>query len=83
MPHYRDGTEAKLGDVVKGKPYNTPHEVVGVVVGLKKAEDSCGISVAFTTRGNAAWSGYPGSEDLVYPTQRVDYGTVSEFEKLA
>jgi hypothetical protein len=32
MPHYADGTEAKIGDVVKGKGYNTKHEIIGKVV---------------------------------------------------
>lgn len=32
--HYKDGTEAKLLDIIRGRPYNTPHEVIGVVVGL-------------------------------------------------
>lgn len=48
MPHYRDGTEAKLGDLIKGKPYNTDHEVTGVCVGITPDSDACNLRVAFT-----------------------------------
>ena len=48
MPHYKDGTEAKVGDVVKGKPYNTPCEVVGTVVQITPGSESCNLVVAFT-----------------------------------
>ena len=34
MAHYRDGTKAELGDLVRGRGYNLKHEVLGVVVGL-------------------------------------------------
>lgn len=44
--HYRDGSTAKLGDHVRGKPYNYPTEVQGVVVGLKGGEN-CNLVVAF------------------------------------
>lgn len=48
MPHYSDGTIANLGDLVKGKPYNTPYEVTGVVVGIVPNSESCNLRVAFT-----------------------------------
>lgn len=44
--HYKDGTEAKLGDHVRGKTYNYPREISGTVVGLKGGE-SCNLIVAF------------------------------------
>lgn len=47
MPHYSDGTIAKLGDTVKGRLYNTPHEVIGVVVGIVPDSESCNVRVAF------------------------------------
>lgn len=50
MPHYKDGTEAKIGDVVKGKGYNIKHEITGVVVGLKVGEKVCNVTVATITR---------------------------------
>lgn len=47
MPHYKDGTPAALGDIVKGKPYNTSHEIVGEVIQITPAADSCNCMVAF------------------------------------
>ena len=49
MPHYKDGTEAKLGDVVKGKGYNLKHEITGVVVAIK-AGPTCNLTVATVAR---------------------------------
>ena len=34
--HYKDGTEAELWDVVRGKGYNLPYEIQGIVVGLTR-----------------------------------------------
>lgn len=76
MPHYKDGTAAKVGDVIKGKPYNTPHEVVGVVVGITPDSESCNLRVAFTTRGGG------DNLDAPYPVQRIDYGETKAFEKV-
>lgn len=46
MPHYKDGTEATIGDVVRGKGYNVLHEIVGKVVGITPGSASCNIQVA-------------------------------------
>lgn len=52
MPHYRDGTAAKVGDVVRGKGYNVRDkagnlkEIVGTVVGVTPGSDTCNIQVA-------------------------------------
>jgi len=47
MPHYKDGTEAKVGDIVRGKPYNTPHEIVGEIISITPGVESCNCVVAF------------------------------------
>jgi hypothetical protein len=44
--HYKDGTEAKIGDIVKGRGYNVQREIVGTVVGLTPGSASCNIQVA-------------------------------------
>lgn len=44
--HYRDGKEAKIGDVVKGTGYNVKGVIVGTVVELTPGTDSCNIRVA-------------------------------------
>ena len=46
MPHYKDGTRAEVGDLVKGKSYNIDHEVVGTVVQITEGTDSCNLIVA-------------------------------------
>lgn len=47
MPHYVDGTPANLGDLVmKRDSYSGPSlEVVGVVVLIQPASDSCNLQV--------------------------------------
>jgi hypothetical protein len=53
MPHYRDGTPAKVGDVVKGKGYNLKdkdgnlREFIGTVVGVVPSSNACNIQVAY------------------------------------
>lgn len=47
MPHYKDGTPAQVGDFVKGKPYNTDHEIVGTMVQITEGTDRCNCIVAF------------------------------------
>jgi hypothetical protein len=39
MPHYADGTPARVGDMVQGKGYNYP-EIVGTVIAVREGE-SC------------------------------------------
>ena len=46
MPHYKDGTEAKVGDLVKGRGYNVKHEIIGKVVNVRPGE-SCTLTVAY------------------------------------
>jgi hypothetical protein len=45
--HYKDGQKAELGDLVKGRPYNTPREVVGEVLGLIPGVSACNLRVGF------------------------------------
>lgn len=47
MPHYADGAPAQIGDMVFGKPYNTPREVVGTLVSITPGTESCNCQVAF------------------------------------
>lgn len=47
--HYKDGTEAKVGDVVKGTVYNYGRgkEIVGTMISITPGSDSCNCQVAF------------------------------------
>lgn len=88
MPHYADGTEAKRGDHVQGKPYNTPHEVTGVVVGVIPGSEACNVRVAFARPRKPGdirvvnISGYDptGAEHNV--AIDVDYGETKAFRKI-
>jgi hypothetical protein len=35
MPHYKDGREAKVGDLVRGSGYNVKEPITGFVVAVK------------------------------------------------
>ena len=49
--HYKDGTEAKVGDLVKGTVYNTktadgsPAIIVGVMLGITPGSSACNCRV--------------------------------------
>lgn len=44
--HYRDGTEAREGDIVRGRGYNLPYEIVGPVTKLVPSNgDTCNLRV--------------------------------------
>jgi hypothetical protein len=44
--HYKDGTEAKAGDLVKGTVYNTKGVIVGVMLGITPGSSACNCRVA-------------------------------------
>jgi hypothetical protein len=52
MPHYKDGTEAKVGDLVKGKGYNLKgpdgniREFVGTLIDITPGASSCNVKIA-------------------------------------
>lgn len=93
MPHYKDGTEAKLGDVVKGKGYNIKHEITGVLVGLKPGEKVCNVTIATVTHNAHLNVTLPvvvkdgkvtalENGSLNVPTT-FEYGQADAFEKIA
>ena len=77
MPHYKDGKEAHLGDMVQGRGYNLPHDVTGVVVGLTPGAGSCDIHVATVRAAKGT-----GTDVAVYPVVYEEHGTCSAFEML-
>ena len=88
MPHYQDGTEAKVGDLVRGKLYNTPKDVVGTVVSVTPNAESCNCTVAFvevTTIGKDDKVSADKATTTSYDGQRVamracfDYGETKAF----
>lgn len=75
MAHYKDGTAAHLGDLVKGRGYNLRYNVVGVVVGLTPGSGACDIHVATLRPCKAT-----GMEVAVYPVIYEEHGTCADFE---
>jgi len=88
--HYKDGTPAAIGDVVKGKPYNTPNEVVGTMVYIKAGLETCNCRVAFLELVEVinvldhqqliAIKGADGISRAIIT--RIDYGQCSDFLKI-
>jgi hypothetical protein len=90
MPHYKDGTPAKEGDVVKGKPYNTSHEVTGIIFNINPGEETCNCMVIFPTKVNLDEVAYGdfvkilndrGGGKIAFGLY-ADYGEVKAFEKI-
>jgi hypothetical protein len=52
MPHYKDGTPAQIGDIARGKGYNRPYAVQGVVTRVVPGVGSCDITVNYATFGH-------------------------------
>jgi hypothetical protein len=73
--HYKDGTPAHLGDIVRGRGYNLPYDVQGVVVGLTEGQDKCGIHVATLIVSRPL-----GTQTLPHPVVYEEHGTCSTFE---
>lgn len=65
MPHYKDGTEAKVGDQVIGRLYNSgPEPKAGVIVSITPGAESCNAMVQFAEavkREPGAASDMPGA----------------------
>jgi len=90
MPHYKDGTPAQIGDLVKGKPYNTPREIVGQMISITPGSESCNCLIAFVEVLSGGFpvgplsayvaQGSDGRKVLVIP--RTDYGETKAFEKV-
>jgi hypothetical protein len=77
MAHYKDGTAAHLGDEVRGKGYNIPHEVTGGVVGITPGAGSCDLHIVTARAAKAV-----GTEVAVYATLTEEHGTCADFELL-
>lgn len=48
MPHYADGTVAKVGDNVTGKFINTDGVRAGTIVSITPGSESCNAQIQFT-----------------------------------
>lgn len=87
MPHYKDGTPAKVGDVVKGKGYNVKHEIVGILVKLTPGP-TCNVTIAYVgigsqLRAHCDRDGKPYEGQPLRATAEFEYGQADAFEKIA
>ena len=75
--HYTDGTEARVGDTVKGTGHNLPYEIVGPVVQLTNiSQDTCNIMVETrTVKRVAFFSDGDGGTDI---PEHLEYETFIE-----
>jgi hypothetical protein len=76
MPHYADGTEARLGDIVKGHGYNVKHEIIGKVVNIRPGE-GCTLTVAYVGKDSPIL--IPVGGDLARPFQECQAQALTEF----
>ena len=90
MPHYRDGTEAQIGDLVVGTSYNRDgRTIVGQVTSITPGVESCNLRVAFISTFDLQISygivsgmvidiGQGGRKVLIKADE--DYGQTSSFD---
>jgi hypothetical protein len=70
--HYKDGTEAKVGDLVKGTTYNLknaggqPLAIVGVMLGITPGSTSCNCRVGVLRSWPSAFAVSPSISAVVY-----------------
>lgn len=80
MAHYKNGAAAHIGDIARGRGYNLPYDVQGVVVGLTPGSESCNIHLA-VLRAAVPVGTMPGTAMATpYPTIYEEHGTCGEFE---
>ena len=73
MPHYRDGSEARVGDIVKGPTYNKPGICVGVVCVVTPGAETCNLQVEAFMRKIG---------DTIIGAGGADYGEARAFDKV-
>jgi hypothetical protein len=78
MPHYKDGTEAKVGDRARGKCHSHGCPVEGVILSVTPGTDSCNAQLAYPVIYRAG-----GVEDAM-PVVTVVSGwcTLSDLERV-
>jgi hypothetical protein len=81
MPHYKDGTEAKLGDHVIGRGYNVKHPITGVLVQIRPGP-SCNVSVMHAQPLKAI--GYPDDPSTLGGSAYLglEHGQADAFERV-
>lgn len=70
MPHYANGTEARVGDQVFGPLYNTLGDRAGTIISITPGQDTCNAMVAFIELVALPDDGDP--RDALSRTRRFD-----------
>ncbi len=99
MPHYKDGSPAAVGDLVKGIGYNVKDKdgklatIVGTVVGIVPNADACNVRIAHVLVEQGPFSSLTVENGLMYKHDSADaglrcrvnieYGETKAFEKIA
>jgi hypothetical protein len=92
MPHYKDGSPAQIGDIVRGKPYNTCDDVLGEVISITPGTEVCDCQFAIVRRvdpqstdlyGGALRVTRDAQGERVFLTVKIDYGETKAFEKIS
>ncbi len=87
MPHYKSGKPAAVGDIVRGKGYNIPHEIIGKVLEVSEKSDNCNLTVACVSKESMILKAVPpdpSSPLIGYSEVRatIEYGQADQFEKI-
>lgn len=86
MPHYKDGTLAKVGDIVKGKGYNVKDEngelaeITGVVINVNEGATVCNVTLLIP--GNSIGTFTASNEYGALISGKIEYGQTDHFEKV-
>ncbi len=93
MPHYTDGTEARTGDIVRGKGYNIKDEhgdlaeITGILLSVTPGSTACNISLLVPDKdleepmrlyGSVGHRGVTGA----FISGQIEYGQADHFEKV-
>ena len=87
MPHYKDGTPAKVGDLVRGRGYNLKAEIEGYVLKVEPAQKACNVVVGTTLYKpddtcQACRRKLDHVPDAWLPFTTTEYGQADAFEKV-
>lgn len=57
--HYKNGREAKVGDLVRGQGYNLKYEFTGVITRINPHAATCNCTIATISHRSAKWLSVP------------------------
>ena len=80
--HYKNGIKALVGDIVCGKGFNIPYDIVGPVILLKPQNGTCNLEVStVVSKLLSNYDEFVGDVPPKWSFETVtEYGDVSQFE---